>query len=267
MLRKLIFVVSALALTLTSCGRQVTPDRNTGSSGQFGLPSGYMQIKFNTVGTLDFVNNWYVLAFNTSGTGGEPYALFGNTANNWKDWSLEIVVSQPPGGQVQAVAYQFITQQGTGNIKAPFKLNPTQQQLYVVPNCNNLGTQFCVNVDRHIFSPVTATPTPGASPSGSPSPSASPSGSPSPSPTPIPTPPNGTAPVWYVNWFVASPQGSPQGQVVDAPGQAGINDVSFQYIVDTTRIVDVAPWTYQAGWTAGPSQSATIAGGEILNNP
>lgn len=241
MLRKLIFAVSVLALTLTSCGRQVTPNRNSGSSGQFGLPAGYMQIKFNTAGQLDFANNWYVLAFNTSGTGGEPYAIYGNQAQNWTNWSAEILVYQlQSSSQPVAVMWQFITQQGTGSLKAPYQVRvTTPQQLQLNPNCNGLGTQFCVTVDRHIFIPPTATP---------------------------------TAATWYVNWFVASPQTSVSapnsGTVVSAPGPLGINDSSvFQYTVDTTLVTDVAPWTRQSAWPAGPTDSATIAGGEILNNP
>jgi hypothetical protein len=262
MLRKLILAVSVLALTLTSCGRQVTPNRNNGTSGQFGLPAGYMQIKFDTQGQLDFTNNWYVLAFNTSGTGGEPYAIFGNQAQNWKDWWDEIIVFQPPNGQVQAAAYQFITQQGTGSLKSPYNVTGriTPQQLQVNPNCNGSGTEFCVTFDRHIFIPVTVTPSPGASPS------ATPSGSPSPTPTPA----TGTAAVWYVNWFVASPSASsnaPFGSVVSAPGVLGPQDASFQYTVNTTTAVDTTPWRFQAGWATASSPSATLAGGEILNNP
>jgi hypothetical protein len=262
MLRKLIFAVSVLALTLTSCGRQVTPNRNSGTSGQFGLPAGYMQIKFTVQGQLDFSNNWYVLAFNTSGTGGEPYAVYGNQSQNWKDWWAEIIVFQPPGGQVEAFMYQFITQQGTGSLKSPYnitsRINP--QQLQVNPNCNGLGTQFCVTVDRHIFIPVTATPAPGASPT------ATPTGAPSPTPTPA----TGTAATWFVNWFVASPSAgnnAPFGSVLSAPGVLGPQDTSFQYKVDTTTAVDTTPWLAQAGWATGPTPSGTVGGGEILNNP
>lgn len=273
MLRKLVFAVSVLALTLASCGRQVTPNRTNGT-GQFGLLPGYIEVKFDTQGPQDFVNNWYVIAFNTDG-GGEPYALYGNQAQNWTNWSEEIIVFQPQGSSApQAVAYQFITQQGTGSQKVPYSLagRITPQQLQLQTNCNNTGNEFCLIIDRHIFSPVTFTgsPSPSASPSSSPSPSASPSGSPSPGPTPSSGPVAGTANVWYVNWFVASPQTSPDqinsGAVISAPGVSGITDTSFTFPFDQTVASDT-PWRPGAGWPTASSPAATLGGGEVLNNP
>lgn len=276
MLRKLIFVVSALAFTLSSCGRQVTPDR-TGTSAS-GLQPGYMQIKFNTAGTMDFTNVWYVIALNTSGTGTEPYAINGNQQQNWLDYSFEIIVFQGQGQIApQAELIQFLTQPnpGGGTVKvpsAPFTV--AQQQLQLNPNCNGSQTQFCVTIDRHLFSGLNGS-APSASPSSSPSatpstsPSASPSGSPSASPTP-----GAFSGVVYVNWFTVNPSGAVAagGQVIDAPGLGGATDHSWlpenppSHNYDTSRTFDY-PWNAVPGWTPVSSAAAQIAGGEVLNSP
>jgi hypothetical protein len=249
MLRKLIFVVSAVAFTLASCGRQVTPNRTEAPSG---LSSGQMQIKFSTQGTLDFVNNWYVLAFNTSGTGTEPYAKFGNQAQNWLDFSFEIIVYQPNASSaVQAQLFQFGSTSGpNGPQKQPVRINVVNpQDLIVTPNCNGNQTQFCITLNRRIF----ITTFPFSSPS------------PGPSGTPMP---GGVADSWFINWFVAQPGGNPSGQVVSAAGPFGVTDNTFVQQYDVTATFDT-PWT-QAQPPAvpqAPSAASQIVGGEVLNSP
>ncbi len=264
MLRKVIFAVCALALTLSSCGHQVTPDRGIG-----GLTPGQMQIKFSTQGPLDFVNNYYVLAFNTSGTGSEPYAQFGNQQQNWLDWSFEIVVGQPnAGSQVQVSLWQFVSTQSIngGTIKQPYRLQYNPQDIVLNPNCNNTQTQFCVTINRQVFNGITATAAPSSSPSASPS--SSPSPTPSGSPAPTSTPLNGPASTWFINWFVASPTGNPTGQVISAAGSFGITDTTFIQQYDMTTQFD-SPWTQPLppAVPAAPNPSSQIVGGEVVNSP
>lgn len=281
MFRKLVFVLCAMSLTLASCGRQVTPNRTGPSSN--GLPPGYMQIKFNTYQTMDFTNVWYVIALNTSGvaapgTNGEPYAFFGNSQQNWTNFSFEIIVSQLSGqpGPTAAV-YQFVSVPNPGGgppIKSPVQLyGLSSAQLNLNPNCNGSGTQFCVTIDRHVFSGIrgTASPSPSPSPSASasPSPSASPSASPTASPTSSPPAVGG---IWYINWFTVTPGSPPSGgQVVDAPGTGGPSDQQWlppNTNYDTTMGFDL-PWNAVPvpGWPQAASPAAQIAGGEVLNSP
>ncbi len=226
-----------------------------------------MQIKFSTQGTLDFVNNWYVLAFNTSGTGTEPYALYGSQQQNWLDYSFEIVVFQANAGSpVQAALYQFITSQaGNGVLKQPVRKLFNPQDIVVTANCNGTQTQFCVTINRNpVFTGINASPTPTASATISPSPS--PTSSATSSPTASPS--NAPASIWFVNWFVASPTGSPAGQVIDAPGLTGPNDTTFKQQYDVTTSFDV-PWTQPLppAVFAAPGPSSQIVGGEVLNAP
>lgn len=249
MLRKLIFVVSAVALTLVSCGRQVTPDR-TGTSGQ-GLQPGYMQIKFNTYQPMNFSQVWYVIALNTSGTGAEPYAINGNSQQNWLDYSFEIIVYQLAGQAApQAAVIQFLEQPNVTTKTPSQPLTVAQQQLQLIPNCNGQQTQFCLTIDRAIFN--------GLAQGGGASP-----------------PPLGTK--FYINWFTVNPTGggaSASGQVIDAPGQLGAMDTSWLPPNPPTHNYDVTtsfdyPWNavQPPGWPQVNPAAAQIAGGEVLNTP
>lgn len=269
MLRKLIFVVCVVAVTLTSCGRQVTPNR-TGTSAS-GLQPGFIEFKFNTYQPLDFTNVWYVFALNTSGTGTIPYAINGNAQQNWLNYSFEIVVYQLAGQSApQARIIQFLIEPGTngGTIKTPSPpLQLTPQQLILYPNCNGSQTQLCVQIDRHVLNGLLATPSP------SPSASASPTASPSPSATPTAPPFNGPM---YINWFTVQPttaEGNP-GQVIDAPGLSGPTDQTWLPanppggLYDTSKTFD---YTWQGvpppGWVQVTPAAAQIKGGEVINTP
>jgi hypothetical protein len=201
-----------------------------------------MLVKFTTQGPLDFVNNWYVLAFDVDGKG-EPYALYANQANNWTNVNWEIIVEQPAGtASPQVLLWAFVQQSGGSTLKQPYgpvQFNPQD----IVPNynCNSSLTQFCLTINRNIFS----------------------------------LGPSGTAAAgnsWFINWFVASPSGGasgvPAGTVISAPGQTGINDTSFVYNVDVTTTFDTT-WTGYAppAWPAAPSAAAQLMGGEVANNP
>lgn len=238
-----------------------------------------MQIKFSTTQPMDFVNTWYVIALNTqgavNGTNGMPYP--GRIQiNAWTNFSFEIIVSQTQGQTGPSVSLiQFVPQANTGGgtIKVPTQVTGyTPQQLVLTPNCNSQGTQFCVLIDRNLFAGLgSTTPPPSSSPSTSPSasPSTSPSGSPSPSPSP-----GALTGTWYINWFTVEPSnpGGTGGQVIDAPGLGGVNDLQWTPAgspYDTATAFDV-PWNADPAWPAPNSSlnpGAQIAGGEVLNTP
>ncbi|MFN2448569.1 MAG: hypothetical protein ABR508_02080 [Candidatus Baltobacteraceae bacterium] len=259
MVRNLMLVVCALALTLTSCGRQVTPNR--ADTGANGLHAGQMQIKYSTQAQLDFVNNRYVLAFDLFCTdvpqNCEPYATYGTQLQNYRNWDFEMVVGQPNASSpVQVAFWQFQTQStvnGTQKvaIQAPFIPNV---DIVINPNCDGNQMQFCLTINRRIFDGVqiaNATPPPANGPGG----------------------------VWYINWIVASPQGGANGQPAGtpswAPGQQGVNDTTFQFPdgnpgLDVTQSFNLA-WTAQPSppWTqnAGTGPSGQVAGGAVINSP
>lgn len=275
-----------MSLTLASCGRQITPNRSGSSGG--GLPSGYMQIKFNTYQTMDFTNVWYVIALNTSGaaasgTNGMPYAFYGNPQQNWLNYSFEIIVAQLQGQSTPTASlWQFVGEPnpaGGQPIKSAVPINGLSSALLNLnSNCNGAGTQICVTINRNLFSGI-ASPSPNPSssasaspsPSPSPSPSGSPSASPSASPTASPSSPPAISGVWYINWFTVTPGNPPQGgQVINAPGIGGASNTQWlppNGTYDTGTTFDF-PWNADPGWTQAQTPAgAAIAGGEVLNSP
>jgi hypothetical protein len=271
MLRKLLWLLCATAFTLVACGRQVTPDRQ-GVNGS-GLLPGTVQIRFRTKQQLDFTGHRYIIAFNTSGTGGEPYLVYANAQANYRDLSFEIVVGGN-GGAAQAQAYQVFRQPGLGGIQQGtlLQLSGIANQLILDPNSNGLNTEFSLTFDRTILYGYGSTPppSPSGSPSGSPSPSPVPtatstgSASPSPSPTASTNAPPTTAPqaIWYVNWWSTDAATNPQ----DAPGVGGLTDTTFQFTVNTSASND-NQYTVAPGSTQATDPSAQITGGEVANSP
>lgn len=285
MFRKLFFVLCAVSLTLASCGRQVTPNR-AGTSAN-GLPPTTMLFKFNTAGNMDFSKYAYVIALNTTyPSEGEPYASNaapGGNTNSWYGYSFEIIVTGSPNAV--ATVIQFVPQQGQPTVRVPRRVTDSAanpQLLQLQYPCAG-STQFCLQVDRHVFAGlggVTPGPSPSASasPSGSPSPSpsptATPSGSPSPSASPSAAPTS--APIsgtWYINWFTAyAPQSGlvapGQPDIIDAP--QGVNDRSWLPSPNQTYNTATSfDWTWQAlaGWPQVSDQAAQLAGGEVINAP
>jgi len=234
MLRKLLFVVFIAAFTFAACGRQVTPDRTTTPSG---LPSGFMQVKFTTAQAMDFTNVQYVIVFNTSGTGGMPYA--NGFLNNYANYSFAIVVNGAGSfSQVQMVQYVRSPSVGGGTLATPQAIPAAPQQLQYAPNSSN--TQFTVTIDRKLFNGIVpVSPSPGSNPN-----------------------------IWYANWFTTNTSGVP----IDAPGINGPQNTSFTFPISGTPGFDVttafdSQWTFQIGWPQVSPASAQIAGGEIINSP
>jgi hypothetical protein len=196
-----------------------------------------MQVKFTTAAPMDFTNVQYVIMFNTSTQGGEPYA--NGFLNNFANYSFAIVV----GGngtlsQVQVIQYVRSPGAGGGTIATPQSIPYTPQQLQFNLNSNGQNTQFTVTFDRRLFNGIVATPTPvaGANPN-----------------------------LWFVNWFTTNGAGQP----IDAPGIGGPQDTSFTFGapgIDVSTSFDLQ-WVAAAGWPQVNPPSAKIAGGEVINSP
>lgn len=186
---------------------------------------------------MDFTNVQYVIMFNTSTQGGEPYANGFQT--NFANYSFAIVV----GGngtlsQVQVIQYVRSPGTGGGTVATPQSIPFTPQQLQFNLNSNSQNTQLTVTFDRRLFNGIVATPSPvpGANPN-----------------------------IWFINWFTTNGSGQP----IDAPGLGGPQDTSFTYGlpgVDITKAFDL-PWVASAGWPQVTPRSAQIAGGEVINSP
>ncbi|MEO9262591.1 MAG: hypothetical protein ABI282_00725 [Candidatus Baltobacteraceae bacterium] len=258
-------MIVVVALIVSACGRQVTPDR-PGTNGS-GLPSGYMSTKFRVAQPFDFSTYSYIVVFNTTGNGATPRA--NATQTNYRGYSFAIMVSGA-GGSVTATLYQYYTPpNATAPTLVPLQYTPQQLQFYL--NTNGQNTEFTLTFQRNLFFGINNTPNPTSTPSvaasTTPSPSTSPSVSPSASPTAVPSgaPQN----IWTFNYFVASGTVG-QGNLlpVDSLGAIPTGGTDTTYTspnLDTTTSFDIT--IVPSVGSHPPVGPSLIQGGEIANNP
>jgi hypothetical protein len=272
MIRRLGLLVLMVALIVSACGRQVTPNPPTAETG--GVIPGYVLVRFTMNAQLNFTNYNYDIVFNTSGAGGTPYANGPQTL--YQNYSFAFIVGGNglTLGQPQLIQY---VSQGKGVPPRQINVPYVGQQVFFTQNSNGQGTQFSIMFSRALFNGVTIgspspcvssspSPTPSTSPSASPTPSPSPSASPSPSPSPSagPTPCQSFSNTVFVNFFTTQPAG---GVVLDAMGQGGPNDVSFQGgPLDLATSFDKL-YQVPAGAIQSSDPNAQIFSTEISNNP
>ena len=268
MIRKFGFSILVMALIVSACGRQVTP--NPGGVASNGVPAGFMQIKFRTQQPLDYANVTYDIVFNTSGAGGTPHSNCGLT--NCQYYSFEFVVGGT-GNSVAPVLLQYITQ-GTGNPAQAIQINYVPgSDLIFNPNSNGQGTEFSITFVRGLFNGlrgtrVTPSPSPSPSPTATASASAAPTASASAVPTSTPQP--SFSNIWYVNYFTSQVDTSQPynvGSTYDSLGVGGATDTSYVspvFDIDTQFDTII---TATIGGSLPAVPAAQIAGGEILNAP
>lgn len=197
----------------------------------FGTPAraaGTMLLRFRVAGPLDFAKVRYVVLFNTTGNGIEPYT----NPTSYLNYSFAWVVGGTAGmAQPQLLQYFAAPGIGTGPQVRPIVVPPQLAQLSVT-NSGAPG-EFTLTFNRSLFNAPN---------------------------------PNGQrfSPIWSVNFITTDSQGNP----IDANGTAGISDVSFQNYarINTAQFVDVR-YFKPAGSNAVSNPSAAIAQNEIINNP
>lgn len=263
MIRKLGLVLVLTALTLLACGRQVTPDRNGGGNGS-GLNPGFMQIKYRTASPMDFTNIRYLIVFNTSGNGIEPYT--NGYLNNFANFSFAFVVGGNAGTLPTPTLFAYVKPLGSGGGTATqqIQIPYSPQQVQLITNTDGQNQEFTLRFSRALFLFLQASPAPSASVSPSPTPTSTPtaSSSPSASPTPASIPTSTAQATWYINFFTTDTGGNP----LDALGTNGKDDVNFTWALDVSSLFDVQNFV-PGGATPASPLSAQLAGGEISNNP
>lgn len=156
MRRAVMAVVVAAMMMLPGCGRQVTGLNVTGNGI---VQSGQTLIRFETAGQLDFQNVSYLMVFNTSGNGQQPYAQGFNT--DFKNWSVYFIVG---GGTNFANApglEQVFTNPASGSAQAFNVVYPTSVVNFQpsIPTGNS-AFGFQITFNRCVFD--LAPPTSGA---------------------------------------------------------------------------------------------------------
>lgn len=236
-----------LAIALTACGRQVTPNPSTSNL------DGSVVVQYSTQGPMDFTDFNYIIVFNTCGLNGEPYPNAYNTS--FYNYSYAFVIGANTGGfTTLPTLLQYLTVVGTTNLNPhPVPIGPSTVNALYPFNGQTNTFQITFQLSQ-LNNPLGATPA--CPPGGGPSPTPVPSSAPTPGPT---ASPNFNVNLWYVNFFVVNAA----GVVQDSLG--GPNDSSqFQFSFDVTQNFN-QPLQRLAGAMGPSNQAAFITGGQLNN--
>jgi hypothetical protein len=191
--------------------------------------AGTMMLRFGVKGPLDFTKVRYVMVFNTTGNGMEPYA---NPITGILNYSFAWVVGGS-GGIAQPQLFQYFAAPGAGPGPQgrPIVVPPQLAQLSI----SNTGApgEFTLTFSRALFN--------------------------------VPSPTGQKlSPIWAVNFITTDLAGNP----IDANGTTGITDTSFLTYarINTAQPADLH-YFKPAGSTAVSNPSAAIAQNEVSNSP
>lgn len=256
-MRRAGFGVLMASMAMASCGRIVTlPKTSNGGL----APSGDLFIRVQTLGALDFVNVNYVVIFNTSGNGQEPYAT---SFASYTNYSFALLFG---GSNLSGATYSLLQVVPTGTA-AGFQTLSIPIQTQYVTSFNLISTGTVVNGFTFTFNrQLLNIPNPLASATPSPAPSPSPASSPTPSGTPTLAP--GQSSLWNLNFFTVTSSTSPTpGQPIDAISNNGISDTTFLCEVDTTQLFDKVFSKPNPPPVQVANPSAQIMAVEVANTP
>jgi hypothetical protein len=264
MFRWLGLAVVVVAIMLGACGRQVT---GLGAADAGSIQPGHMLIRFRVAGQLDFTNVQYLIVFNTSGNGIEPYPQA--ALSGFLNYSFAFVVG---GNQYTSSPYllQYYLAPGTTSGIQTFRITIPPQLINYVPNSAGNpsgGGEFDLTFERSLLYGVNLAGSPTPVASTSPTPTAVPSGS-----TPVPATPSTLLPnavattmaqeTWAINFITTDPSGFP----IDSMGLGGPTDTTFSYTVNTTQSID-SVYTKPVGTSTVSNLSAQLQGYEVINAP
>jgi hypothetical protein len=252
-----------MSMVLSACGRQITGLGSATSNST--VQPGFMSLRFRVNAPLDFTNVRYVIVFNTSGSGSQPYA--NALTSGFQNYSFAWIVGGTGGNaQPQLVQYFSVPGTGTGLQTQPVVVPPQNVQLQVGTSGN--PGEFTLTFARVSFNvpnpAVTASPTSAATSTPTAGPSPTPSATPTgvtPAPSLLPTTPAQVN--WNINFFTTDPSGNP----IDANGTQGILDTSYVQSVNVTQVVNGPAYVKPAGSSTVNNQSAAISQDQVNNNP
>lgn len=238
--RRLGLAVLVIAMMVAACGRQVT-GLNTPGGGS--IPQGQMLIRLNVVGTLDFVNFTYVIVFNTSGTGGEPYSQA--LATGLLNYSYSFAFGGGSSGQ--EIFTQYFANPGTTASINHRNLTIAPELFQFQPNFSGLTSQFQVQFFRSLLDQPNPTATVAPTATGS----------------PVPNPTTTAQQSWYINFFVTDSTGN----VVDSMGPNGSTDTTYNLLINTTQSQNINYTKPTGGTVPADGPNAQLAGFTLLNTP
>jgi hypothetical protein len=223
------------AVLVAACGKQITP--NPPGLGAGGALPGYMLVRFDVAGTLNFANYQYWTVFNTSGNGVTP--LTNPQQSNWNAYSTGLIAAGQGGGTYARI-YQFLKNSNPAITPTFINIGTTSQLFQYIPNNNGTNTELQITLQRSLFIPRYA--------------------SPSPSPSPL-------SHIWLFNAFTTQATVQNQFIFLDSMGSGGATDTTFvSPQLDINTCFDQVFYKQQD--INPPSDpAAQIVSIEIANNP
>jgi hypothetical protein len=204
-----------------------------------------MVVKFRTNGPFDFTNFNYVMVFDTNCPTSDPVLCTPHAnvyTTTFTNYTYAFVVGTQGGtSSVSPLLYQFYIVPGGGSGLHQNITIPSAALTSLQLNTNGQNTEFTLTFNRQEFlqtPPVT--------------------GAPSPAPLGL----------IYLNLLTTNPPTASVGPNVpqDALG-LGVNDTSFQLVLDTTQSGTLAVVTRPGGVTYPSNPAAAISGVEVDNYP
>jgi hypothetical protein len=248
--RAVMAVVVAAMMMLPGCGRQVTGLNVTGNGI---VQSGQTLIRFETAGQLDFQNVAYMIVFNTSGNGQQPYASGFNT--DFKNWSAFFLIGGGTGFANAPGLEQVFTNPASGSAQSFNVVYPTTIVTFQ-PSIPTGNSQFGFQITFNRCVLDLAPPTNGGN-------SISPLGRNC--PPFINSTTTGTS--WNVSLFTLDRTNSP----IDSLSVNGPNATDYVFPLDITQVI---PGNGNSGQRFKPASNSTVSnpaaqitGIEIFNTP
>jgi hypothetical protein len=189
--------------------------------------AGTMMLRFRVNGPLDFSKVRYVMIFNTTGNGMEPYA---NPITGFLNYSFAWVVGGS-GGIAQPQLLQYFAAAGPGLQTRPVVVPPQLAQLSIVNSA--APGEFTLTFDRRLFN--------------------------------VPSPTGQKlSPIWSVNFITTDLAGNAI-DANGTTGITDVSFLTYARI-NTAQFVDLH-YFKPAGSTKVTNPSAAIAQNEVLNTP
>ncbi len=212
------------------------------------VPSGQTLLRFETSGPLDFQNLTYLIVFNTTGNGQQPYAQ-GYSNSDFKNWSAYFIVGGGAGYANFPGLFQIFQDPASGGARPNNIIVPTGAVTFqtTIPTGNaQFGFQITFNRCLLDLAPPSATPPPPVNSNRICPPFVTPS----------------VSPVWNVSLFTLDRTQSP----VDSLGTTGPGDTSYKFQFNVSQTVNTNFFKPASNVTV-QNPSAQIVGVEVFSTP
>ncbi len=140
--------IGAASALLAGCGGSQPP---IGAAGSPGVASGYMRVRFEVAGPLNFGKYKYLIIFNTAGNGLTPQAP--RYATNWNAYSF-MLETEGKNNRPYATAVALIKNPAAHLPPEQVRISTKPAQFSFTENSNGSRAEFTILFQRSTFSGI-----------------------------------------------------------------------------------------------------------------